>query len=311
MNSPGSSVRPARGRWLPVMAFRPVALLATLAAVGCSGRYTPCPDTLTCREQAARRDAAFAAAVAREPSPATVLEWPAPEVLVDRKARVAYVVTPTLVALDLESGAERWRAPSVNGEAVWAVGRLLAVGEQGSSIPARLAFVDPTASGKAVQCTLQLPVPAEAAEVGVDPFARRDEVLAFWKSSLSWKGGTPPEPEFEEAQRRADACGLVSIHPVTCRVEVQELGDFLFRPPEGRPAGCYGLSAGRDLPAAAASMAKQSRGSAPEILVVGDPVHESECLERVRKRLEARDPAGAVMWTHDLAEHTRDLCGPP
>lgn len=282
-----------------------------LAAAGCSARYTPCPDTLTCREQAARRDAAFAAAVAREPPPPPMPEWPAPEVLVDRKARVAYVVTPTLVALDLDSGAERWRAPSVSGEAVWAVGRLPAVGTQGSAFPARLAFVDPSASGRAVQCTLQLPVPGEAAEVGVDPFARGDEVLAFWKSSLSWEGGTPPPEEFEEAQRRAEACGLVSIDPTTCRVEVRELGDFLFKPPEGRPAGCYGLSAGRDLPAAAASMARQSRGSAPEILVVGDPVHESECLERVRKRLEARDPAGAVIWTQELAEHTRDLCGPP
>ncbi len=287
------------------------ALLVAVVAAGCSARYTPCPDTLTCREQAARRDAAFAAAVAREPPPTTVLEWVAPEVLVDRKARVAYVVTPTLVALDLDSGAERWRAPSVSGEAVWAVGRLLAVGTQGYSMPARLAFVDPSASGKAVQCTLQLPVPAAAAQVGVAPFARGDEVLAFWTSSLSWEGGTPPPEEFEEAQRRAEACGVVSIDPATCGVEAHELSEFLFRPPEGRPDGCYYLSPGRDLPAVAASMAKQSRGGAPQLAVIAERVLESQCQERVRKRVEARDAAGTLRWSHELAEHTRELCGPP
>ena len=105
------------------------------------------------------------------------------------------------------------------------------------------------------------------------------------------------------------------LDPRTCAAEQVRLADFLWDPPEGRrhrPGEhdfCAFLSSLRDLPAAAASAAKEARGSGLRIRAA--PQHEpGACRQVSRVELEALDDAGAVRWTHRL-EDKETFCGPP
>src|SRR5688500_14336581 len=93
------------------------ALVTSACAPGgvLAPRFVECNSTETCRAQAAERDRAFAKAIAEEPPAKRIdVESVSDRVLVDRSRKLVYALERDLVALDLATGAERWRVPIGN-----------------------------------------------------------------------------------------------------------------------------------------------------------------------------------------------------
>lgn len=307
-----------------------MALLVALAASGCAHvapGFTECRDTATCQAQARARDQAFARAVADEP-PAKRLEVEAVarHVLLDRARQLVYALDPELVALELRTGKERWRAKGVTGDSLWRVGAWLAVGNASAPAPgAKLTFVDPAAPGKPVTCSTAVKAPREAATVSVHAFDRAGAPHLYWSSSYSYRGGTPPGDEVRQREARAEACGVMRLDVASCAASPVPLGELLWEPPEGRRTRegergfCGTLSPLLDLPAAAASAARPVVGWAqfslvsesPRLAVRGEKSPEFDGCRRVTHvTLEARDEASKELWTHPLQDLV-ELCGPP
>lgn len=296
------------------------AAVISLFLVGCAHRFVPCNDTISCREQQMRREAAFAREVAKEPPVMRLDVEPVSRlVFVDRQRQLAYVLDSSLVGLDLRDGSERWRAPKVTGDSLWRVGKLLAVSTDGSKLPATVWFVDPEQPTKSTHCTLKLDAPKEADHGWVHYFDRAAQPYAYWISSWTYDGGIPPSEKQEEHERNAKACGVVKIDPRSCAVTAESLDAFTWNPPEGRSPEKCSLSPLLDLPAAAASAPKLKSEAAVLTLgahetsfrVSSERMKDGSCLERTKLTLEAHDPAGALLWKHQLEDRTQNICGKP
>lgn len=194
---------PGRGR---------LALMTGALVASCGGQTPPLapmehskPTAETSTELQARaraESARFAAAVANEAKrDRLAVEAVATEVLLDRARHVVFVLTPKLVALDLETGGERWRRDDLAGVALARAGRhLVVIG--GAPARPRVAFVLPEAPERARPCELLLPAPPEADEFTVVPFDRAGRPA---RSRRSWR--CPPSPlracRPQRPQRRA------------------------------------------------------------------------------------------------------------
>lgn len=288
-----------------------------LGACGAGGllgpRFVECNSTETCRAQAAERDRKFAAAVAAEPPAKRIdVEAVSERVLVDRSRKLVYALDRDLVALDLATGAERWRvAIGIRpGAAVTLTraGAFLVVASDPAELPPRVTFVDPEAPARPASCSLDAGAPKEAANVVVSTFDRAGTPYAFWRSGWSYHGGTPPDESAKERERKAEACGVLKIDPRTCATSREPLDDFLWTPPEGRrertgePGFCGMLSVQRDVPAAAASAPRAS--TAKDVRVEDAEERIDECRRAVRVTLVAE-------WRRVLDESEREICGPP
>ena len=298
------------------MRFAPFLILLA----GCAHRFVPCNDTITCRDQQLQRDAAFAREVAKEPPVMRLDVEPVSKlVFVDRQRQLVYALDASLVALDLRDGSERWRAPGVSGDSLWRVGKLLAVSSDGSKLPPKVSFINPDQPTKPNHCTLELEAPKEADQAWVHYLDRAGQPYAYWVSSWTYDGGTPPSEQQEERERIAKGCGVVRIDPSSCAITQESLDAFTWDPPEGQyPEKCL-LSPLRDLPAAAASAPRLKREGA--VLTLGayqtsfrvnsQRMKDDGCLERMKLTLEAHNAAGELLWKHELADRTQNICGKP
>lgn len=298
----------------------------TLATAGCAHRFVECGDTLTCRAMAAERDRQFALAVANEPTVVRLEVEPISRLaLLDRQRQLVYLLDPGLVAVELRTGKQRWRAPGVAGDSLWRVGRLLAVSTQVTALPQRAAFVDLEAPTAPVSCTLTLGAPAVAEEVELHLFDRAGQPYAWWSSHYWYSGGTPPDEAHKARTVAAEACGVLKIDPRTCAASPQPLEDFVWDPPEGRrqqpgePGYCQFLSPWMDLPAVAASAPQSSAASVlispvsagPTLRVITSVAAPDGCVEVTHLTLEARDEAATVLWSHPLQDLRVNSCKPP
>lgn len=303
------------------MRLRAGAVLTAAMAVACGPggvlgpRFVECNSTETCRAQSAERDRELARAVAKEPPARRVaVEAASERVLVDRARELVYAVDRDLVALDLATGAERWRvaigAPPGAEVSLGRAGAFLVVAREPSALPPRVVFVDPDAPGHPSSCSLAVAAPKEAANVIVSVFDRGGQPYAFWRSWWSYHGGTPPDESAKKHEEDAEACGVVKIDPRSCTSTREPLGDFVWTPPEGRRerAGehrfCAMLSVLRDVPAAAASAPPAS--TTKDVRVDAKEERVGECQSKVRVTL-----AVDARWSRVLDESDREICGPP
>jgi hypothetical protein len=172
------------GRALSLLPLRAFAVPLMLGALcGCVRRFVECNDTDTCRAQIAERDRQFAQRVAEEPAAVRLDVEPVSSLaLADRSRQLVYAVDPGLVALELKTGAERWRVPGVTGGALWRVGRFLVVSPERAPRAPALTFVDPQAPTKPMTCALALAAPEIADTVALHPFDRGGQPYVFWSS---------------------------------------------------------------------------------------------------------------------------------
>ncbi len=303
----------------------------TLALGGCGARGpqarvgggAPREDSITLQARAAREKARFERGVAAEATPSRLaVHSVATNVLVDRARGVVYVLDPTLLALDLGTGAVRWKRDDVRGTSLArAGGWLVALGTESPTRPI-VWFVAPDTPMTARACVPALPIPAEAETVSLAPFDRRGATYAFFSSSGHMRvGGTPPTESERKRYEAGRACGVVSITPSSCRVERASTADFLLDPPRDLgalvpidPTDCRYLSPSFSMPAYAASTAPPWPADAtPRLKIVTTRGPSSGCLVRSAVRLEARDASDAVVWSHPLPEETSDegCPGPP
>lgn len=304
--------------------------LVALEMSGCGSApvqrgFVECNSTDTCRAQQAERDHAFAKAVANEPSARRVdVEVVTRIVMVDVQRQVVYALDPKFVALDLQTGKERWHAEGMTGDSLSRAGMWLVAHQDGEK-DTRLTFIDPAKpQEKPATCTPKVPIPPEAETVYVHPFDRGGQPYFYWQSAYHYQGGTPPGPEIEKSREKAEACGVMRVDPATCKTESVSLDDFLWTPPEGRRQRsgeknfCAFLSPLRDIPAAAATSPHTAGGwgqltpasRAPRLAVVSETAVNDGCRHVTNLTLEARNDASAVMWTHPLAP-IGSVCGPP
>lgn len=308
--------------------MRSISIVAALVAGGCAhlpGGFVECNDTETCRAQARARDHAFAQAVAEEPLAKRLEVEPVTSlVLVDRNRQLVYALDPELVALELQTGRERWRVKGARGDRLWRVGEWLVVGAESARF-AQLAFVDPTqVTPAALQCMPRLPAPEEATEFHLHPFDRAGEPFLFWRTSSPYRGGTPPSEEHEHRAQAAEACGVVQLDVPRCSAEPLALEDLLFDPPEGRRRSpgehgfCGYFAPLRDLPAAAAS-APQAPSDwalltpvtrAPLVTVRARAPASGERCGATKVTLEVRNAGAELIWSHPLADLV-DVCPVP
>ncbi|MDP2271194.1 MAG: hypothetical protein Q8N23_34345 [Archangium sp.] len=291
----------------------PLALLLLLAACAHQPPKEPCNDTTTCRDRMLEREQAFAHAVANEPRYFRLQVEPVSEnVVVERARQIIYVLDPVLVALDLQTGKERWRAKDVSGDAIWRAGRFLAITSQQHTLPPKVTFLDPGVVDRPVECTVTIPLPQTADRAALHVFDRAGQPYLYWRSGWSYSGGTRPGPAELERQRDSTACGVVKIDAQSCAQAEQPLADFVWNPTGSRVQStqelCANLSPMGDLPAAAASAAKY----APNTLsVTSQREHVDRCNDLERLTLVSRDEAGAVVWSRPLESRQLPLCKPP
>lgn len=253
------------------------------------------------------------------------VEAVAPEVLADRRRGVAYVLRPMLVAVDLETGAERWRLPEVTGTALYRAGTSLVVVRGEGARGRDVAFVDPEKPSTARTCAVPVPAPVGAARVTFTPFARDGKVFVLWQSDPNMRRGGPP-PGAEELARAeaARGCGVLAVDAARCATTPGRLEDFLLAPPRRAYAAvasagrCRYLSPALDMPAVAASLARpraSGEGAGATLhVVIGElsPMH-GPCGGPATATLEARSAKGEVVWRLPLADRIveRPCPGPP
>lgn len=314
---------------------RMVSLIAVLLAhaSGCGGGGVPlsknsfvqCNDTITCQAQMRERDHAFARAVADEPLANRVsVEVISRVALFNPNRQTIYVLDPKFIALESQTGKERFHLEGVSGSSLSRAGMWLVVFNDGAKQP-QLTFIDPAKpQDKPISCSPKVPIPAEAEDVYVLPFDRAGQPYFYWQSSYSYRGGTPPGREIEAREERAEACGIMKIDVPSCAVQSVSLDDFLWDPPEGRrqSAGirhfCGFLSPLRDIPAAAASAPPPMGGygqlapatRAPIFLVRSEREPGNGCRQVTHLTLEARSESSSILWEHPLAP-IESFCGPP
>ncbi len=249
----------------------------------------------------------------------------APEVFLDRGRGAVYVLRPMLVALDLESGTERWRLADVSGTALFRVGTSLAVVRGEGARRREVAFVDPDVRSSSRTCAVAIPSPVSADRAEVTPFARAGKAFVLWQSRATGRQGGPPPGEGELAREEAArSCGVVAVDPASCAATPRRIEEFFLSPPRREVARlasagpCRYLSPGLDMPAVAASVARppaDAAGVEPTLhVVIGEPSSDvGPCLARVTATLEARSANGDVRWRHPLPERTaeRPCPGPP
>ena len=292
---------------------RPFVLLLLLAACAHAPPREPCNDTATCRDRMLEREQAFAHAVANEPRYFRMQVEPVSEnVVVERARQIVYVLDPVLVALDLQTGKERWRAKDVSGDTIWRAGRFLAITSQHHTLPPKVTFLDPGVVDRPVECTVTIPSPETAERAALHVFDRAGQPYLYWRSMWSYSGGVRPGPAELERQRSSTACGVVKVDAQSCAQTAQPLEDFVWNP-TGTPAQsthelCSNLSPMGDLPAAAASAPKQVPNA---LSVTRQREHVDQCHDLVRLTLVSRDDAGAVVWSRPLESRQLSLCKPP
>ena len=260
----------------------------------------------------------FARAVAAEPEaqrlPIEALnDW----VLVDHARSLAYVSGEELLALDLSSGLERWRAPA-GGTAARAGMSLVVLDGYAAS---QLTFIDPDHRGAVHPCGQVVAVPPQANVVRLSTFERGPRTYLVWSSSVSFPPRGRPHPDEDAVARAALGCGVVSIAP-DCRAEPAALADFLLSPPrdlgtiaEIQPGDCRFFTPELEMPAVAASQIPpyQKAPGEPQLEIVETRTEEpSSCRTLIERSLEAKDEQRSLLWRHPLAESV-DLsrCPPP
>lgn len=322
-----------------IMKLLPIALAAAAAACGAHPGSGPPPTTTAPRARrptdsaglqalARAEEQRFARAVAAEPRvDRPRVEAVSPEVFVDLGRGVVYVLGPRLVALDLASGAERWRLADVTGDSFWRVGRSLVVVDGSAPRRPRLSFVDLDAPRSPRACALAVPAPPEADVVSVQPFDRAGQPYVFWRSTVAHRrSGVPPSEEQQRRAIAAEACGVLVLDPSTCAPTAARIGDFLLSPPRDNGAlveiaadDCRYLNPTRDMPAFAAALAPgvspAPAGSAlpsVQLATVEVPPAGGGCLATVKVTIEARDSLGGLVWQHALPDRTSAArCPPP
>jgi hypothetical protein len=287
--------------------------------------------TLELQALARAEEQRFARAVAAEPAAERLgVAAVSPAVLVEPARRAVYVLRPHLVALDLTTGRERWELAAASGGSLWRVGRDLVVLGAESPLRPRLFFHDPDTPRRPQTCVPALPAPREAESVALLPFERAGKVYLFWRSRGHYRrGGPPPGAEETRRARAGDACGVVALEPRTCAVTPVPLRPFLLSPPRDdgaavpiAPDDCRYLSPLRHFPAAAASVAPPwappaggAAGGVASLRVVTAPLPRpgGGCVLTEQVTLEARDAAGALLWSYRLPDATSagGCPGPP
>ncbi|HEY0881659.1 MAG TPA: hypothetical protein VGD87_09020, partial [Archangium sp.] len=221
--------------------------------------------------------------------------------------RVVYALTPELVAFELETGAVRWKAPLASGDKLWRAGRFLVVGSETSKLPPRVSFVDPEQPAGAATCTLATDAPPVAEDVSIDAFDRAGQPYVFWRSSWSYRGGTPPGPKELQRERDATRCGILRVDPASCATSPQLLRDFT----RDASDACSFNSTFLEIPAAVASAPGLAWPGRVLLAVLVEESVEDRCSRIVRSTLEARNATGAVKWKQPLALTRVPMCMPP
>lgn len=268
----------------------------------------------------------FARAVVSEPHAGRLeVEAASPSVLVDRRRGLVYALGPHLVAIDLHTGAVRWKLETALGDSLTRVGpRLVVVGAAAKRRP-RLVFVAPDAPDSARTCELDLPAPREAAEIAVLPFDRAGRAHVFWRGHASVREGGPP-PSLDEERRKAAgaSCGVVALDPDSCTITPVKLQGLLMNPPRDKgavvpldPEDCRYVMPEREMPSVAASLAQAAQTDAlPSVgIVVTAKTADAmtSCVTTMTTSIEARARDGSLFWRAALSQKPdRTRCpGPP
>ncbi len=306
-----------------------------LAACGAGSRATalraepgraPARNSIELQALARSEEARFARAVAEEAkTPRVEVEAVSSGILIDRARGLVYLVAPGLVALELSTGAERWRRPEVRGTSFARAGTSLVVlggVDRRQPVLWFLSLAQAALAPTIQRCSLTLPIPAEADEVTVLPFDRAGVPYAYFLSAARQREGGPPPTDSETRRFEAGrACGVVELSPASCSAEATRVQRFLMDPPRERgsivetePTDCRYLSPDLELPAVAASRPPAAAPErTPRLAVVRTEVPGAGCLRRATVRLDATDEKGALRWSHALPEDSsRGGCpGPP
>lgn len=327
-------------------------MLAVTALLGCGHRTSPPaqtapqvrdpaeatapggdPDTgsrpMNSQELQARAQAEserFDRAVKEEADPRRLpVEAVAYEVLVDRDHNLVYLLTPDLLAVDLSTGAERWRAANTKGVMLGRLGKSLVVHQGNPGLRPHIVLVDPAAPNAARSCQLTVPAPPQAEFVQIQPFDRAGRTYLWWNSGATLRQGGPPTRDEERKRHEAAiGCGVMTFDANNCALGPARLQDFLLSPPRDRgslveiaPDNCRYLAPAREMPAVAASLpphAALDKGS-PLLRTVTTPVSPADggCRQTLKVSVEAVDSEGTILWTYPLADHlSTDGCpGPP
>lgn len=300
-----------------------ITLSALVLLAGCGGAATlPAPLDSVALQRISREEAArFRGAVEREAAsvPRLAMTSLSASVWIDRPRGRVWILGPTLLSLDLASGAVRFRDDTVRGSALARWGRTLVVvgGEPKAPVTWSLAPDDPHPK----RCALRVPAPPQADEIRILPFDRSDGTYALWQSEAHIRrGGTPPTPGEEAHYAAGRACGVVAIDVATCATRAVRLRDFLLDPPRREPSApdidptdCQYLSPDQALPAAAAAQPAPERSEGTPRISIDRTTTAAGCVDTVDAKIVARDASGAELWSHPLPSATvQDRCpGPP
>lgn len=212
-----------------------------------------------------------------------------------------------LRAIDERSGTAMWSDPSMHGRlsraGPWLVSVQTARRAMQKPPSVTVQFLDPyVLPRKVVTCALTLDVPKEATSIEAWAFDRGGQPYVSWKTWTSWEGGVRPPPEFEERQKRAEACGVVAVDPHTCAMKVVPSADFVFEP--GCDVSPYGNPA-----AAASAPAPAPLGQAVSFSIIEESEPTASSCTVTSTFLEAR-LNGVKVWSAKVAHG--ELCpGPP
>jgi len=287
-------------------------------------RTAPPPRNSLELQAAARSEAArFEAAVSTErKTPRLEVEAISSDIVVDRARSLVYLAGSELVALDLATGAIRWKRPDVHATSFARVGlSLVAVGEASRKKPL-LWFLSLAASPVSVTpCALSLSLPPEADEVSVVPFDRAGVPYVFFASrNAGRRGGPPPSPQEVRRSEAGNTCGVVQLSPTSCQATPVALRGLMLDPPrdggaavEIEPTDCRYLSPGFSMPAVVASSLPAISSLTPRLKVVKTELPPDGCVRLLAVRLDATNERGSVLWSHALPEEwDRAGCpGPP
>lgn len=302
------------------------ACQTTASATLAPAPVAPPRNSLELQARARSEAARFEAAVSIErQTPRLEVEAVSSDIVVDRARGLVYLAGPELEALDLETGATRWKRADVHATHFARAGvALVAVGAASRKKPLLWFLTFATTGELSVRpCELSISLPPEADEVSVAPFDRAGAAHVFFRSRhIGRDGGPPPSPEEIRRTEAGITCGVLKLSPTltACQATPVTLQSLMLDPPrdEGaavkiEPTDCHSVSPRFSMPAVEASTLPAMSSRAPQLRVVKTALPNQDCVRHFVVRLEAMNARGGVLWAHVLPEEwDRAGCpGPP